>query len=127
MPVRLLRDWTDSEKVNTLTAQAERHFIRIIMKVDDWGRLPANPKILRPLLYPFLLDQIREADLQRLSAECARAGLIRLYSVDGKEFLQVEQFKQRTRAMVSKYPGPVTEGTMTVVCQSDECLSLIHI
>ena len=43
MPNRILRDWTDSERVNALTVQGERFFVRLIMKVDDYGRLYGNP------------------------------------------------------------------------------------
>jgi hypothetical protein len=106
MPTRILRDWTDSESVNQLSAQGERTFVRIIMKADDYGRLNANAKILRPLLYPFLLDQVREADLQRWIAECERAGLVRLYSVEGKQYMAVVKFGQRVRAERSKFPEP---------------------
>jgi hypothetical protein len=113
MPNRILRDWTDSEPVNTLSPVAERFFVRLIMKADDFGRQTANPKLLRPLLYPLLLDQVREADLQRLIAECVKAGLVRHYGVGGKQYLEIQNFKQRTRANLSKFPQPV-EGTPDV-------------
>lgn len=109
MPTRILRDWTDSDAVNSLSAEGERLFVRIIMKADDYGRLSANPRLLRPLLYPLLLDQVREADLQRWIAECVRAGLVRLYSVEGKQYLFVVNFGQRLRNTRQKYPGPPGE------------------
>ena len=31
----MLRDWTQSEKIDELTCESERFFTRLIMKVDD--------------------------------------------------------------------------------------------
>ena len=33
----MLRDWTQSEKIDELTIESERFFTRLIMKVDDYG------------------------------------------------------------------------------------------
>jgi hypothetical protein len=107
MPNRILRDWTDSDLVNQLTANAERFFVRLIMKVDDYGRQRAEPRMLRPLLYPLLLDHVREADLARWTAECEKATLVRLYVVEGKQYLEVVNFGQRLRNCTrSKFPDP---------------------
>ncbi len=122
MPTRMLRDVTDSEPVNSLSVHAERFFYRVIQKADDFGRLTANPKMLRPLLYPLLLEEVREADLQRWTAECEKAGLIRLYEGDGKALLVIPKFNQRTRALKSKYAAPPWEmdGGMPVVRPSSD-------
>lgn len=106
MPNRVLRDWTDSEPVNTLDAWAERTFARLIMKVDDYGRQRGETKLLRPLLYPLLLDQVREADLQRQLQQVEQAGLVRFYDVEGKRYLEVLNFRQRLRNPKSKHPPP---------------------
>lgn len=109
MPTRILRDCTDSEPVNSLTAEAERHFYRLIMKADDYGRLTANSKVLRPLLYPLLIEVIREADLDRWGAECVSASLVRFYDVGGKRFQEIIKFGQRARTP-SKCPPPPDAG-----------------
>lgn len=114
MPNRILRDWTDSETVNTISWQAEVLFTRLIMKADDFGRFHANPKLLRSLLFP-LRDGLRDADITRWIAECEKAGLIRIYVVDdekskdGKSFLEIGNFGQRTRAEKSKFPEPPSD------------------
>jgi hypothetical protein len=109
MPTRILRDWTDSEAVSSLSAHAERHFCRLIMKVDDYGRLTANPKVLRPLLYPLLVDEVTEADLQLWNDLCVQAGLVVLYEADDRrKYLAIRKFGQRTRAP-SKFPPPPDE------------------
>jgi len=105
--------------VNLLSAQAERTFTRIIMKADDYGRLTGSPKLLRPLLYPLLLDQVRETDLERWIAECEKSGLVRLYDVEGKRYLYIPKFGQRMRADTSKFPEPPSDdGRLTDACMA---------
>lgn len=106
MPNRILRDWTDSEPINSLSWQAEVCFVRLIMKADDFGRFPAGPRFLRSVLFP-IRDGLREADISRWIAECEKAGLLRLYtSSDGKPLVEIRKFGQRTRAEKSKYEAP---------------------
>lgn len=113
MPNRILRDWTDSEPVNALSVYAERLFVRLIMKADDYGRLTAHPKLLRAMLFPRTFDQVREADLTRWLAECESAGLIVLYGTEAKPLLEILNFNQRTRSP-SKFDAPsLNDGQMT--------------
>jgi hypothetical protein len=105
VPNRILRDWTDSVPVNALDPWAERTFTRLIMKADDQGRGRADVKLLRPLLYPLLLDHVRETDLERWMAECQKAGLVRLYEIGGKRYFEIVNFSQRMR-YPSKHPPP---------------------
>lgn len=116
MPNRILRDWTDSDAINSLSWNAEVLFIRLIMKVDDFGRFSASPKLLRSLLFP-IRDGIRDADILRWLAECEKSGLIRVYTSqnDAKPLLQIEKFQQRSRAEKSKYDEPPpNDGHVTV-------------
>jgi hypothetical protein len=106
MPNRILRDWTDSEKMNALDAPTERFFTRLIMKADDYGRFNASAKLLRCNLYPLLIDEICEDDISGWLAACHKAGLIALYEVDSKPYLQIENFNQRLRSKREKYPAP---------------------
>lgn len=105
MPNRVLRDWTDSESIDQLDVHAERFFTRLIMKVDDYGRYTANVKLLKSQLFPLKSD-IRETDITRWLAACRKSGLIALYAVANKEFLQIDNFKQILRQKIEKYPGP---------------------
>ena len=107
MPNRILRDWTDSAAVNSLSDAAEKFFCRLIQKADDFGRYHGNAKLLRPMLYPMQLDRVREADIQRLISECEKAGLVRLYEAEGKQIMVINKFQQRTRAEKSRFPNPV--------------------
>ncbi len=108
MPNRIIRDWTDSETIDKLDANTERFFTRLIMKVDDYGRCLANIRLLKSQLFPLKAD-IRETDITRWLAACKDSGLIVLYSVANKEYLQINDFRQVLRQKVEKYPPPSDE------------------
>jgi hypothetical protein len=78
----------------------------LITAVDDYGRYDARPAILRAEVFPLLLDLVREADVSRCLKSCETAGLIRLYTHDGKPYLELLNFKQRMRAANSRFPDP---------------------
>lgn len=106
MPNRMLRDWTGSDKVNKLTVHAERFFVRLIMRVDDFGCFYADTRLLKANLFPLLLDTVRDADILRWMAECQKAGLIVVYDNSNKRYLQILDFKQRLDRAKNKYPLP---------------------
>jgi hypothetical protein len=108
MPNRILRDWTDSDKVKLIDAYAERFFTRLIMKADDYGCYYADQKLLKANLFPFLLDEVREADISRWMAACQKAGLIVLYEFNKKKYLQILEFKQRLDKARAKFPLPTS-------------------
>lgn len=105
MPTRILRDWTDSFVIDELDAKAERFFVRLIMKADDFGRFHADPRMLRSMCFPLRSD-VRDTDISRWLAECEKAGLIRCYADDrGRPLLEIVNFGQRQRTE-SKFPSP---------------------
>ena len=121
MPTRLLRDWTDSEPVNGLSWQEEVFFTRLIMKVDDFGRFSANPKLLNSLLFP-LKDGIRDAEISRILTNLQSADLIAVYEVKGKSYLEIKKLGTKPRSIKSKFPSPC-EQMQTNVCsmQTNVC------
>lgn len=109
MPNRYLREsYVESEHVNAVGWMGECFFTRLIVKVDDFGRIEAHPKLLRAKLFPLKLEQVRETDVSRLIAECEKAGLLRLYTVNGKQYIQLLRW-ERGRASSSKHPEPPTD------------------
>lgn len=106
MPNRVLRDWTMSEKIQQISVHAERFFTRLMMKVDDYGRFFSDPRLLKANLFPLQLDSIRETDLTRWMSECQKAGLIVIYEINTKGYLQIEDFGQTLRQKREKFPGP---------------------
>lgn len=109
MPDRVVRQGIlASDKVNSLSWAAECFYRRLMSIADDFGRYEADPSLLRAYLYPKKLNCVSEPDVVKWMGDCSEAGLIRMYTVNGKEYLQVEEFGQRLRAMKSKYPAPVS-------------------
>lgn len=102
MPNRILRDWTDSYHVEPLSAEAERLFVRLIMKADDFGRFHADPRLIKAACFPLL--SVRDTDISLWIAECEKSGVIAVYAVDGRKYLAVIDFKQRMRESKSKFP-----------------------
>jgi len=104
MANRVLRDWTQSETVNDLSEGAEVFFTRLIMKADDFGCYYGNPKLLKAALFP-----LKDYNFNKIIVfrdECQYAGLIQVYVIDGKEYVQIVNFGQRLRQMNSKFPQP---------------------
>lgn len=102
MPNRIIRDWTDSERIDKISFQAEVLLIRLMMKADDLGAYHANPKLINSFCFP--LKNIRETDISRWLQELVSAGLIALYDADNKSFLHIINFGQRLRTVKPKYP-----------------------
>lgn len=104
MPNRIIRDGIlTSENVDKLGVHAEVFYRRLMSVVDDFGRYTAHPSLLRAACYPLRVDSIREADISRFLTEVQEAGLIALYEVDGKRYLQMNKCDE-PRAKKSKYP-----------------------
>ena len=101
---RILRDWTDSRKIDSLSADAERFFTRLIMKADDYGRYIADATLLRSSLFPLRVNKIKEDKIQVWLNDCQQADLIHCYEVDGKKYLEIKMFDQKLKVRKSKYP-----------------------
>lgn len=97
--------WIDSHKIDALDANAERFFLRLCLKADDFGRFHGSPQALRTMLFP-LKEDMRSADIPRLLQQCEQAGLVRCYVIDGRNYVEIENFDQRLRAKNSKFPPP---------------------
>lgn len=106
MPNRYIRQSAiESEAVNSLSWQGEVFYRRLLNRADDFGRFTATPQILRASIFPLKLDRVRDADISRLLAECETAGLLFVYSVDGKRLLVVNKW-EKGRAKHSDYAEP---------------------
>ena len=116
MPNRILREGIiTSDRVNALDWESEVFYRRLMSKVDDYGRFDARTAVLRAELYPLCLDRMRDSNVQRCLGQCAAAGLVRLYDIRGKQYLELLDFRQQLRAKVSKWPEP----PQTASCAAD--------
>jgi len=96
-----------SDAVCRLNWAAEVFYRRLMSVVDDFGRYDARISVLRASLYPLQLSNVSEPDIEKYVADCATAGLVRVYVVDSKRYIEIQKFNQRLRAKRSKWPSPV--------------------
>jgi hypothetical protein len=122
MPNRIVRDGIlTSEKVEQLDDIAGYFYTRLLLTVDDFGRYFANPKLLIAAVYPLRCTSVTVEQIQNRLNQCAKAGLIRIYEIDNKTYLEVINFKQRTRAKKSKFPAKSQNARhMSGICQADD-------
>ena len=107
MPNRIIKESIcSSENVDQLSPFNETFFYRLIVNCDDYGRMDARVKILSSRLFP--LKDIQAEDVRSALVALSEAGLIILYEVDGKPYLQMKTWDkhQQVRAKRSKYPSP---------------------
>ena len=124
MPTRMIRDGIlTSERINALSERAELFYRRLMSVVDDYGRFSANPTLLCTYCYP-LKRTTREETIKGHLAECVRTGVVMVYEVDGKPFLEVQDFGQRVQSK-SKYPAP--DGSAVIHGESPEKTALVGV
>lgn len=131
MPIRLIRDGIlTSERVASLSWEAEVFYRRLLSLVDDYGLADARPSVLRSALYPLQLEKMSECNIQRCLAACEKAGLILLFTRNGKSFLMVRNFGQSLRS-APKCPLPdgykaiqTGKSRYQLVTPDDDCLKL---
>ena len=116
MPNRILKESIcTSESIDSLTEFQEVFFYRLLVNCDDFGRFDARSKILSSRLFP--LRGISLELIENAINALVRENMITLYTVNGKEYLQVNAWSahQQTRATKSKYPAP-EEQTSDINC-----------
>lgn len=114
MPNRIIKESIcTSCEIERLTPEAEVAFYRIMVNVDDYGRMEADPTILRAKLFPRKIDKVKDQDIKKWLQELSKnhgiePGLIYLYKAKGKQYLQITKWEdhQQIRAKRSKHPGP---------------------
>jgi hypothetical protein len=105
MPQRFLRPGiTTSDRWNSVSFEAQSLYIRILTLVDDFGRYDARVAILHGQCFA-LRPEIKPQRTAGLRSELQQAGLIDVYTVDGREYLEITQWQERARSNASKFPG----------------------
>lgn len=128
MPTRLVREGINSsDRVASLGWAAEVFYRRVMLVVDDFGRFDGRPTLLRAACYPTLVDSVSDSDVEGWLWLCVDAELIQLYSVNGKNFIQLHDFGE-PRAKKSKWPAPDDKGAENVCKQmqtdANKCLQM---
>lgn len=128
MPSRIVREGIlTSERINALSPNAELFYRRLMSVVDDFGRFSANPTLLRASCYPLKLDSVKEDSISKHLAECVGARLIVLYTVAGKAFLELQDFRQQVRAKESKYPSPDMQMRSRCATDDEQTYTDVHL
>lgn len=100
--------WT-SEQVMECSPIARLMFVGMWNFADDHGRMPCAPKTIKAQIFPS--DDIDSANVRRMVDELSSNGLVRLYEVDGKEFLLITGWHHQKidKRQAAKYPEPPKE------------------
>ena len=107
MPNRIIKESIcSSDSIDQLTWFQEVFFYRLIVNCDDYGRCDARARILNARLFP--LKTVSDKDIAKALESLRAAGIVYLYLVDGKPYLQLRTWErhQTIRAKKSKYPSP---------------------
>ncbi len=123
LPNRILRDGIiESERVNQLSPGAELFYRRLMSKADDFGRFHGNPALILAACYPLQLDRVSLTNVREWLTECGQSPpLVREYSDQNKNYIEIINFGQRTRSTTSKFPDPpltIDGGVRTIVRES---------
>jgi hypothetical protein len=104
MPTRYLKPGIrDSESIEKLTHIAETLYYRLLVTVDDFGRYDARPAMVKAACFP-IKDSINANKTEGLLEELAKHGLVQIYKVEDKPYLQMTKWDNIPRAKESKYP-----------------------
>jgi hypothetical protein len=105
VPDRIVRAGIlDSDRVDQLDPPSEVFYRRLMSIVDDHGLFDARPSLLKSKCFP-IRPTVRETDIPRWLAACEKAGLLALYTVNGKPFGKMLDTKWPVRSE-PKYPLP---------------------
>ena len=104
MPTRYLKSGIrDSDALDSLSPLTETLFYRLLVTVDDFGRYDARPSMIKAHCFP-IKESVKQKDCAAMLSELCNAGIIDIYKVDGKEYLQMCRWDNVPRAKESKFP-----------------------
>lgn len=109
MPNRIIKESIcTSDSIDSLTWFEEVLFYRLIVSCDDYGRYDGRAAVIKNRLFPLKEDKLKIKDVNNAIMKLSQAGLVRLYTCNGKQFLYLPTWEshQNIRAQKSKYPDP---------------------
>ena len=109
MPNRIIKESIcTSDTLDTLSWFDEVVFYRLLVNCDDYGCFDARSAILKNRLFPLKEDGLSASTVLEAVNHLASVGLLTMYTVHGKPYLQMTTWKdhQRIRNSKRKYPWP---------------------
>lgn len=102
MPRRLITSqiWLN-ERVAQLPDPGRLLFIGIFSNADDDGRLKASPAYLKALIFPY--DDKTKDNIQEWRDLCVKLGLIRVYNLNGIEYLDIPSWLEHQLIRKDRY------------------------
>lgn len=106
MPTRYLKPGIcDSDAIDRCTPMAECLFYRLLVNVDDFGRLDARPAVIKARCFP-LKEAMTALEIDELLILLVRANLIQVYATaNGSKYLQLLKWDNVPRSKESKFPA----------------------
>lgn len=123
MPNRIIKESIcSSADIDQLTPFEETVFVRLIVNVDDFGRLDARVSYLKSKLF-VTKPGITEKSVSDAVNKLASVGLVKLYTVDNKPFLSLPKWglHQQVRAKKSKFPGEDESNGNHMISDDSKC------
>lgn len=115
MPARIVKESIcTSESMAKLSWFEQVFFGRLIVSVDDYGRMDARTAIIRGRLFPLDNHRVTLDDIQAALFRMSEVEMVTLYEVNGKPYLQLTNWdkNQKPRANKSKCPAPDDENAV---------------
>lgn len=112
MPDRMLREGARfSDRIESVSKDAELMFWRMVTVPDDFGIYYADPAQLRAAIWPKNPRNIRITDVTRWRDELARAGILAEFEVEGVRYVELLRFGQaeKLRQPRRRHPAPPRE------------------
>lgn len=109
MPQRFLRPGIRTSGTwNRASFAAQSLYVSILTLVDDFGRYDGRAALIHGECFSLRnpAERINPHRTGTLLRELDEVGLIQLYEHEGKEYLQVLRWEERSRSERSKYPTP---------------------
>jgi hypothetical protein len=105
--------WT-SEQVMGLNPVTRLLFIGMWNFADDFGRMPFAPGTIKAQVMP--MDNVSIQDVRGMIMELDSAGLILIYSAEGREYIEVTGWSHQKidKPHKPKCPAPFSEQTVNV-------------
>jgi uncharacterized phage protein (TIGR02220 family) len=111
VPNRIIREsCRTSPTLDALSDGAERLFWRLTTVADDFGRFPADVRVVLASCFPLRVDRPRTVRVGPWLLELQEAGLVRFYSSAGRVYglFSTWDCHQTRRAKAAKYPSDDT-------------------
>ena len=111
MPNRFIKESIGtSETLALISGDEERHFWRLVVQADDFGRFDARPHVIRSRGYSAMLGAVGEEESERRTIALAEARLIGLYENGDRRYGYFPTWAkhQQIRSQASKYPDPLS-------------------